>query len=414
MKKSAGLLALALVSALATSVPFAEDVKGKFYVGGNLAVLVTTDNIRSNAALIIAPLGRDGAPFTGDRGEVISCDATRSNVFCDPRPDDLLSRQTQLQQTLKFDGHIGYGLTSSFSVQLDTGYYKGGITNFDVFTTKVVPFTTNLSGDPCASHDANSLVPGFKFREACEFHNARTKTEKTPITAGQVTEIPVVLNGILRFRKDSNFNPYIGAGVGYLLTNVNQSDAVDALNTRLESLHVISVTDEFGGRFGKNLVAPDTDGNAPFNRQASVTIDRGLMWQFVGGGEYFFNDRVSLVFDARYGVSGQAINILMKGGQDQIDVTAFSEDLFRKDGSLKIFLAQNSPPNPVVDPNNPGFRYVCDFQTAPPPKDYNGDGKLDACFGGTGFRKPEEKIVVQGGQIRLSNFNFGFGIRFHF
>lgn len=410
MKKTAGLLALALLTALCIGDSLAEDVKGKFYVGGNLAILVTTDNIRSNAALIIAPLGRDGAPFTGDRGEVISCDSTRSNVFCDPRPDDLLSRQTQLQQTLKFDGHIGYGLTSNFSLQLDSGYYKGDITNFDVFTQKVVPFSSNPL-DPCVALGANDpFGPGVP----CEFHNSRTKSEKTPIKAGKVTEIPLVLNGILRFRKDSNFNPYIGAGVGYLLTSVNQSDAVDALNARLSGLHIISMTDEFGDRFGRNLVAPDTDGNAPFNRPTTVSIDKGFMYQFVGGGEYFFNDRVSLVFDARYAISGQAINILMRGGQDQIDVTAFTEDIFRKDGSLRVFLAQNSPPNPVIDPNNPGFRYVCDFQTSPPPRDYDGNGKVDACFGGSGFRKPEEKIVVQGGQIRLSNFNFGFGIRFHF
>src|SRR5262249_9586686 len=135
------LAALLLVGGAGTAR--AEDVKGKWYIGTNLAALVTTDNIRSNAALIIAPLGPDGAPFTGDKGEEISCDSSSGMVYCDPRPDDLLSRQTQLQQTLKLDMHVGYGLTSNVSLQLDTGYYNGNINNFDVFTTKVVPFSAN-------------------------------------------------------------------------------------------------------------------------------------------------------------------------------------------------------------------------------------------------------------------------------
>jgi outer membrane protein W len=409
-----GLWAVALIFAAVTGTALAEDVKGKFYFGANLAVLVTTDNIRSNAALIIAPLGNDGAPFTGDKGEVISCDTGRSDVFCDPRPDNLLSRQTQLQQTTKLDGHIGYGLTSNFSIQLDTGYYKGDVTNFDVFTTKVVPFRAPNSMDPCGSiTDPNHVFPGFKLGESCEFFAAKTRNLSQPIKAGQVTEIPLIVNGIVRFRKDSNFNPYIGAGVGYLFTGLTASSAVPQLNSRLEKLHLISATDEFGANFGKVLTTPDGDGNAIFNLPVSVKVDQGFEWQVVGGGEYFFNDRMSLVFDARYVVAGQQVTISMNG-QDQVDLTSFTEDLFRPDGTLKIYTASDTAPNPIIDPNVSSNRFVCDFKTARPPRDYNGDGKLDACYGGSGFVKPTETIVVQGGRIRLSNFNFGFGIRFHF
>jgi len=254
---------------------------------------------------------------------------------------------------------------------------------------------------------------GFMPGESCEFFSAKVKNESQPIKAGQVTEIPLLVNGIVRFRKDSNFNPYIGAGIGYLFTGLNESPSVPQLNTRLEKLHLTTITDEFGPNFGKVLTTPDSDGNAIFNYPASVKVDQGFEWQVVGGGEYFFNDRLSLVFDARYVVSGQQVTISMNG-QDQINLTSFTEDLFRPDGSLKIYISSDTPPNPVIDPNVSSNRFKCDFKTSPPPNDYNGDGKLDACYGGSGFVDPKERIVVQGGRIRLSNFNFGFGIRFHF
>lgn len=424
MKKNlAGLSLVALALAAGTIPARAEDVKGKFYFGGNLAVLVTTDNIRSNAALIIAPLGNDGAPFTGDRGEEISCGVAgdpnqpaNTNVFCDPRPDDLLSRQTQLQQSFKLDGHFGYGLTSNLSIELDTGYYKGDVTNFDVFTRKIIPFNADPM-DICLRLGIKNNDPSGPGAP-CDLKSTKDRELKQPIKAGTVTEIPVSVNAIVRFRKDSNFNPYIGAGAGYLFTSLNKSPSVDQLNTRLEKLHLISVTDELGPNFGKTLGTSDPDGNAVFRNPASVTIDQGFQWQVIGGGEYFYNDRLSMVFDARYVISSQAVTISLNG-QDQIDVTSFTEDIFRQDGSLRVFMNQQTAPNPIIDPNNPGTRYTCDEngdgQFDQPPKDYNHDNKKDAClFNGQGFRLPTQTIVVQGGRIRLSNFSFGFGVRFHF
>jgi len=409
---TAGVSVAALLLICGGRLALAEDVKGKWYFGSNLAVLVTTDNIRSNAALIVAPLGPDGAPFTGDKGEEISCSSTRLDVFCDPRPDDLLSRQTQLEQTLKLDGHFGYGLTSNLSLELDTGYYKGDIKNFDVFTTKVVPFSAN-SLDNCG--DPNGIGPFHG--KPCDFTGAKVHNVKQPISAGTVTEIPVTLNAVVRFRKDSNFNPYLGVGVGYLFTSLAKSSSVSDLNSRFASLKLLSVTDELGKDFGRTLSTPDPDGNAIFHNPASVSVDQGFLWQVSSGGEYFYNDRFSVVFDARYVISGQEINISLKG-EDQINATAFTEDLFRRDGSLKIFTNSQIAPNPIIDPNVSSNRYTCDANgdglKDPPPADYDHDGQDDACYGGPGYVKPQETIVVQGGRIRLTNFSFGFGVRFHF
>jgi outer membrane protein W len=411
-----------VATALAGSgVGLAEDVKGKWYFGGNLGVLVTTDNVRSNAALIIAPLGADGAPFTGDKGELVSCQVGRQDTYCDPRPDELLSRQTMLQQTLKLDGTIGYGLTSSVSVQLDTGYYKGNIQNFDVYTVKDVPISRNPL-DVCLQLGQN---------KPCALTGVKRKDLSEPITAGAVTEIPVMVSGIVRFRKDSNFNPYLGAGLGYSFNSLSVDPAVNELNQRLASLHVIQVTDEFGPNYGRILTRDpntgfplaDVNGGARFNHYATVALEDGFQWQVVSGAEYFFNDRMSVLFDAKYVLANQNISINMQG-EDQIDIDLYTEDLYRPDGSLRVFKNGNSAaPNPF-DPNTPGFRFFCGLTKPPPPSDYDGDGQLDACFI-PDFSDPElrrdpskaglrERLIVQGGNIRMSNFAFAFGIRFHF
>jgi hypothetical protein len=403
-------LAICVAMILWTGTGFAEDLKGKFYIGGDLGVLVTTDDVRSNAALIISPLGADGVPFSGDQGEEVSCDATRTDVYCDPRPDDLIARETQLEDTFNADLSFGYGILSWLSLQVDVGYYTGSVKNLDVFTQKNVP-QGGRSDDPC-------LVTG---RPPCDLFFVRQIEQKNPIVVAEVTEIPVELNAVFRFRKDSNFNPYVGVGFGYIFTDLKEEPTVDELNERLQSLNIRSVTNEFGPSFGDQLSPPNGDGNVPFAHPMTVELKDGFVGPiFQGGAEYFFNDRISMVFNAKYTIANQEIEILM-GGQDQINVEAWTSDMFREDGSLLVFDSRGVAPNPLVDPNNPNnlTRFDCDTDNDGNPnfdEDYDGDGRNDACFDlRAGQQTPVvETVIVQGGTIKLTNFTFGLGVRFSF
>jgi opacity protein-like surface antigen len=410
--------AVLAVLVMSADLVSAEDLKGKFYVGGGLGYLLTTDSIRNNAALIVAPLGRDGAPFTGDRGEEVSCETTRLDVFCDPRPDDLIARETQVEQTIALNGRVGYGLTSHFSVELSVGYFKGDLKNMDVYTSKWVPEGANPF-DPCAHIQA--------LDGTCELTFVRLHQIKEPMTAAEITEIPLELNGIVRFRKDSNFNPYLGGGVGYLHTDLEVDESIDELNERFESLHLIQTSDEFGGNFG-TVFSEDGDGNAAFLNPAKVTIEDGFQWQFVGGADYFFNDRFSVHFEAKYvlaqalpwasGDDAHSVKISFQG-EDQINLRGFPEDMFREDGSVKVFYKNAVAPNPF-DPS--GTRYDCDVDgdakitAADLAQDYDGNGSIDQCWNpAPGVTDaPTQTVVAQGGTIRLTAFTFGFGVKFHF
>ncbi len=421
----ATLIVLAVVL-MGTGGVTAEDLKGKFYIGGSLGVLVTTDNVRNNAALIISPLGDDGAPFTGDDGEEVSCESGRAEVFCDPRPDDLIAREAQIEQTLQVAARIGYGLTSSLSIEFSAGYFEGDLKNIDVYTTKFVPFSLNPL-DPCVPANCD---PQVQSCEPCNLTALRERDFKEPFEAGKVTEIPLELNAIVRFRKDSNLNPYLGGGVGYLFADVSVDDSVKELNQRFEALHLTETTDEFGRSYGQ-VFSFSSDGNAAFTLPLEVKIDDGFQWQFIGGVDYFFSDRLSLNFEAKYSLaktlpwSGDEethqVSATFKG-EDQVNLSGFPEDMYRKDGSLKIFHKNPVAPNPP-DPNSPNMqRFDCDFDNSGTitatdfGKDYDGDGQIDQCYNpASGVTDPlSQTVVAQGGAIDLTNFTFGFGIKFHF
>jgi outer membrane protein with beta-barrel domain len=397
----------------------AEDLKSRWYFGGNLSFLSTTDDIRSNAGIIIGPFGDDGIPFTGDPNEEQGCTGAATHVFCDPRPDDLLARADSVEETFKYDLTAGYGLTSWLSLQLDASYFRGDVGPVDVFLRDSIPAAS--TSDPTA------------------LNTVRRNEFVIPTQAGRLTEIPVSLTGIVRFRKDSPLNPYIGLGGGMIFSQMDRSPDVDRLNIRLTKMRIQDIRNELDDSIVTSSVGNLTaDGRVPFTYPLAVNVQDAFEWHLIGGAEYFFNDRFSVVFDARYAFVDKAINLDMRG-QDQINLAIFSEGLFRSNGSTKIFNSTGQAPNPLCSdsPNAPikgasqngcpvnppaAQRVTCDPGAV---GDFDGDGNQggtggpDFCYNaqiytGTGLDGPRGYVVVQGGKIDLSGFSVAVGMRFHF
>src|SRR5262249_20192393 len=132
----------AWLACLAVPLPaHAEDLEGRWYAGGHLSFLSTTDGIRSNAEIILGPFGDDGVPFTGDPNEQLNC--SLSVTFCDPRPNDLLGRESSIEETFAYDLTAGFGFTKRLSLQLDAAYFKGDVGPVQVFLSDHFPVATN-------------------------------------------------------------------------------------------------------------------------------------------------------------------------------------------------------------------------------------------------------------------------------
>jgi len=426
-----GCAAVLAILCGASTLAQAEDVKGKWYFGGNISFLSTTDYIRSNAAIFIGDPGDDGIPFTGDPNEAPGCTAGGSqgagSVWCDPRPDDQLGREGTIEETFRLEVSAGFGLTSWLSLQLDASYFTGDVGPVDFFVRDAFPVDTD--GIPPIT------LTRFADREVT-----------TVITAGEITEIPVSLSAIARFRKDSPLNPYVGIGLGRIFTDAETASDVDDLNARLSALRIKGIQNEVGG----NLVDPadqplGVEGRIPMSFPLTYDVEDAWEWHVSAGLEWFQSERFSLIFDAKYMFADSEVRLDLNG-EDQVDFTIFSEKLFRPDGSLQSFSSDpsdafNTPcsaagrgplgeyaggchpddnplPNARVDPDHPRTGRMC-----PAVGDFDWDGHSDDhCYNKQTVapspirqtRDPSGIAVIQGGSIDLTGLSVAIGVRWHF
>jgi len=337
--------------------------------------------------------------FSSDLNYHTTQDSIRSNATLgsDPRPDDLVEREITVQDTLSYSLAIGFNLKSWLALQLDLGFFRGEVGPIDVFLTDRFPVAT----DPSNPSNLNAV---------------RNRQTTIPVAAGRLTEIPVFLSGVSNFRRDKPFRPYLAVGFGEVFAELDEVDDVEDLNARLRSLRIRAVLNEQG----QEITPPEYDGlkdagRVPLTNPVFVRVDNGLAFRVSAGLEYAVNERLSVVSALTF-VSTDAQIIIDLAGQDQVDFRIYSEELFRKDGSLKIFNSAGLAPNPLVDPSDPSKgRLKCPAGTI---GDFDKDGRGgDVCYFNdplSAVDDPVGVLLVQGGTITLGGFSAQIGIRFYF
>jgi len=401
----------------------AENERGRWSFGLGVGFLSTLDDIRNNAAAAdLLDVGRPGD---------ISDDPF---INSDPRGDDLLGRETEIEEAQTYNASIAYGLTSWLSLQVDVSYYEGNISNLDTFQIErrfVDKELDNVFNDEIAT----------PFQDA-----------SVPLGIGDLQQIPVMLSAIFRFRKDSPFNPILGAGVGWFFADLNESQAFENLNTTIlqgfqrtqiftdaENLQMIQDVD------GVEIV--NTDCSLPATRLNTATractkgvaglealiqqirdsdlndndketqierqrqkfeeainadfiptrpmvvaqVEDGFAYQLLAGAEYHFNDRWSTYFLGRYLVT---------------------------DAGLEVRITDNGNTLTAV-PTDPGIEPVqtVSFELEEAVFRFNARANLEGELGslpGRQLKELEDQIYVQGGDINFTSFSLLFGLRYSF
>jgi opacity protein-like surface antigen len=302
------LLGLA-AGAVAVTPLRAEDTKGKWQFGLGLSYMATTDYIRSNSDIAIAPT------IAGDDPTGIP-----PVTAVDERPDENMLNEPTVADDFRLDFNASYGLTRWLALELAAGYMKSDVGNIEFYFKDV---TINYGGTFPAS---GSAVCGPTRNSPCSRYNINTPSAPPTnsfVPVGTLTEVPLQLSALVRFRPESPLDPYVGLGIGYLLTSLEQGEE---FVRRGEGIAELQVASEHAGEFTNTGAAPKRVAglSGPFSvsaMQAEVSSD--FSWHAVGGVDYFVNDHFSVYVDARYTWTDAAVSITTDGAH-QVLLTTFA------------------------------------------------------------------------------------------
>ena len=254
-----------------------------------------------------------------------------------------------------------YGLTRWLAVELAASYIQAPVGNIEVYTEdskrSIQGSGAKLPIDVCGP---NLNRPCFAYNASTPFVS-RTNSF---LPIGELTTIPVQLSGIVRFRPESPFDPYIGLGVGYIFADMETGDRFKEQAAEIDGLIVGAISK---GEITDSTAPPDPRGTSFQLQPLQAVVDNAFQWHAVGGVDYYLNERYSFYIDARYVWTDGAVEISTDGApQVRVTVPDLGTLLLRQTGS-------SASPNQYFlweDLLNLGF-----YNT--PEQDSNGNGRLD-------------------------------------
>jgi len=176
----------------------AEDTKGKWQIGFGLSYYSTVDYIRSNSDIAIA------SQTVEEAGSLPGIAAV------DERPDENMLNQPSINDNFKLDFSASYGLTRWLAMEIQAGYMKSQVGNIEYYFSKA---EIAYGGDSTVADQ--SALCGPDGRQPCYQYNFNTPgatPHNTFLPVGDLTEVPIMLSGLVRFRPESPLDPYLGRG----------------------------------------------------------------------------------------------------------------------------------------------------------------------------------------------------------
>jgi len=378
------LAALAILcGVLALQPALAEDTKGKWQFGLGLSYYATTDYIRSNSDVIVTE------EVAGQGGEGIP-----TVKFTDDRPDQNMLNEPSARDNFKWDFSASYGLTRWLALEMAAGYMKTAVGNIEYFTTDREKFIGG--GTPSGGNNASVCGPsgnGLCFNYPGTAGTGASDRFNEFIPVGDLTEIPLQLSALVRFRPESPLDPYIGLGIGYIFTNIETGEE---FNDRASAVEALNITVGFGGEvdIGDNNRRQETPGYHPAPLQAEV--NDAFEFHAVGGIDYYFNEHMSMYVDARYIWSDAHVDITTDGAH-QVRLSAYYPGRLQQftEGSVASPIywedrgftspGPNAPPQNCTYDDNGMTGISCAGDGLLATEDSNGNGTLDPGAGeGTG------------------------------
>jgi opacity protein-like surface antigen len=267
-KRSVGSFPVVLcVIALIFSLPAsAEEVEKKIRVGLSLGQFNTRQSLASDAANIMT---------------IVDANEQFVNYIEDPRNDNAALGELAIRKGTRLTATIQYAINRFFLVEGSAGYQKG-----DVGAIEMQAEFSGMEIKPIERH----------------------KYTVYNLSAGEMTQVPLEITAIARFRPKARFNPYLGAGLGYNLIGFTPSSDLNTLSARLDGLS--------GGQTRVSPY-PATQPQAPSTigplSGAKVSADNTFEWHVVGGAEYSVKRKWTIYADLRYETASRSFFLGFNG-----------------------------------------------------------------------------------------------------
>jgi opacity protein-like surface antigen len=360
-----------LVACVAAPVWAAETVEKKWRLGFSLGGQTPQDEIPSDAANILSLFARD---------------FTLEQIFLDPRDDSSVFGTLEFKPSGVGFLSAQYGVSSMFILEGSVGY-----ANTDLGAVEVQAQFDNIPVDENI---------GFNF-----------KTYR--IDAGEVEMVPIMLSGLVRFRPRANFNPYLGAGIGYQLVGYKPSAEFDQLSINMDNSLGALATLSGAVSGNPSLTRPRSDEVADL-QGANVEAGDSFIYQFILGGEWTIKGNWALLLDLRYSFSSRSAKIGFNGGTDLGIAVPFLTDYIDSPVAQQTFGAMSISTGGLVDGGS----------LVPGPGATGNTSDPNYCVNSPGscIFDPTQKdgvvdtglYYVTGGEVDYSSFWFTIGARYTF
>ena len=365
-----GLGLLCFVVGMLVPAVQAADVEKKFRVSLSVGGINGIDSIESNAGNQLRI--RDPQTLQLER------------LFLDPRNDSAVFGELDIQAGALAMAQVQYAVTKTIIIEGSIGYAKNDVGDIDV----------------------QAQFDGQVFDEQVQEFDFRAFR----VPAGEMERIPVAFTVLGRFRPRSNFNPYIGGGIGYSFVGFEPTPEFDQLSTRLDSSQGAQtiLTDTLQGFATASSLAEavrDLSG-------ATVDARDTFEWHLLLGAEYGLKNNWSIYAEVRQVYTSRALEFRFDGQFELGTSVPNFEDFLNS--------SNDSPPRVYgpLDISTGGLVDAGSLQPAegqPVSTDCTATPELCAFS----FDAPDGELdtglyYIQGGPISMDVLTAQFGLRYTF
>jgi hypothetical protein len=359
----------------------AEDVENKWRLGMSVGMSDSQGEVRSDAANILQ---------ITDENEILQ------TFFEDPRNDDAQALKLQIESAPRVTFTAQYAVTKIFVVEMSAGYQKGDVGNIEL--------QAEFARDP------RTVDQRFKFRCAgCTDNIDAPPLPKIP--AGELVMVPLKVTALARFRPRSSFNPYIGAGIGYVLTGFTPSSDLNELSRNMDaSIGRFTRLQTFPNRF--NPIGSERDLGP-----VEVSVPDTFEYHLKGGIEYTFKRKWATYLDIDWAFASQKMSLTFDGPTKSVGISVPNERVFETDprandtyGAIEVLVGgfvdggSLQPNNPDALPPDMTAAEYCEMTPG-------------NCFfdGSQPDGEPDPGIYyIQSGVIEYENVTLSIGFRYTF